>query len=632
MAFGAFSFSTRGLTLTWVLLAPLLARHSSSNSHESIHRLSNFWTPTENQIKGADKSEDVHTTLVRAGFLRQTHSGIFHLLPLGFRVQQKLESLIDDHMEQIGASKVSMSTISSEKLWKASGRLTGKDSELFRFKDRKDAKLLLSPTHEEEITSLVANSVHSYRDLPLRLYQVTRKYRDEARPRQGLLRGREFLMKDLYTFDSTVEDAIKTYDRVRAAYHSFFTDLRIPFLTAAADSGSMGGSLSHEYHLPSPTGEDHIITCDGCGKTMNEEVAIIDMPSSAVHIPVNEVETDIYTCVTKDRKTLIRVLYPRYTLDGTAARLNTLNTYAVRAALPDLDLDLSSADPDSLHQGTAQILLHDARLVVPALPSSPFVPVRATIDSHPIYLTALQPGDICPTCLSGKLSIVPAIEVGHTFHLGDRYSAPLQLRVKSAADELVNVQMGCHGIGVSRLVAAIAAVKADEKGLQWPARVAPFSVVVIPGKGNEGAAEEVARVIQGYLRREGRGGDVVIDDREKPVGWKFKDADLIGYPVVVVVGRTYTADGGEVEVQCRQLGVKETLPSDTIPRSPAHSRRLSHSGPSSSPHRTRFLKPQACATRSTAARSSSLTQRSHKGNPLAHVTRTIWSLDVVTAM
>ncbi|GAM87707.1 hypothetical protein ANO11243_057340 [Dothideomycetidae sp. 11243] len=406
-----------------------------------------------------DKDEDVHNTLVRAGFLRQTHAGIFHMLPLGFRVQHKLESLIDYHMQQVGASKVALSTVSSEHLWKASGRLEGKDSELFRFKDRKDTKFLLSPTHEEEITSLVATSVQSYRDLPLRLYQVTRKYRDEARPRQGLLRGREFLMKDLYTFDSTIEDAISTYDRVRAAYRSFFTDLRTPFLTAAADSGSMGGNFSHEYHLPSPTGEDTILVCDGCGKTMNEEVAIIDMDEkTAVKVPANE------------------------------------------------------------------------------------------------------------TCQSGKIDSVKAIEVGHTFYLGDRYSAPLKLQVKDAQDRTVNVQMGCHGIGLSRLIAALAAVKRDDKGLAWPAVVAPFCVVVIPGKGNERAAEDVASAIQTHLRLAGaemgcKGEmDVVLDDRDKPIGWKFKDADLIGYPVVVVVGRTYQGTG-KVEVQCRQLGVKETLPS-----------------------------------------------------------------------
>lgn len=379
-------------------------------------------------------------------------------------------------------------------------------------------------------------------------------------------------MKDLYTFDSTIEDAISTYDRVRAAYRSFFTDLRTPFLTAAADSGSMGGNFSHEYHLPSPTGEDTILVCDGCGKTMNEEVAIIDMDEkTAVKVPANEVETDIWLGVTKDRKTLVRAMYPQYPLDATSARLNIINLYAVKAALPELDLNLGAEDPQSLFTSSSssekkEILLLDPRLTIPSLDDSPMTLRKAEVSSHPILLTNIQPGDTCQTCQSGKIDSVKAIEVGHTFYLGDRYSAPLKLQVKDAQDRTVNVQMGCHGIGLSRLIAALAAVKRDDKGLAWPAVVAPFCVVVIPGKGNERAAEDVASAIQTHLRLAGaemgcKGEmDVVLDDRDKPIGWKFKDADLIGYPVVVVVGRTYQGTG-KVEVQCRQLGVKETLPS-----------------------------------------------------------------------
>ena len=219
--------------------------------------------------------ENGHDLLVRAGFLRQAHSGIFHLLPLGLKVQNKIERLIDKHMLRLGASKVSLSCLSSEELWKRSGRLDkGRTSELLRLEDRKGAKYLLSPTHEEEITTIIANAVHSHKELPLRLYQISRKYRDEPRPRQGLLRGREFLMKDLYTFDVTEDAARKTYEAVRGAYVAFLEELQLPYLVAQADSGNMGGNLSHEYHFASSHGEDTIVACDKCDYSINEELYI----------------------------------------------------------------------------------------------------------------------------------------------------------------------------------------------------------------------------------------------------------------------------------------------------------------------------------------------------------------------
>lgn len=243
--------------------------------NDGRNRLSNVFVPTQRRPADLSGPENGHDLLIRAGFLRQAYSGIFHLLPLGLRVQNKIERLIDKHMLRLGASKVSLSTISSEELWQRSRRLDkGRTSELLRFADRKGAKYLLSPTHEEEITTIIANAVHSYKELPLRLYQVSRKYRDEPRPRQGLLRGREFLMKDLYTFDVTEDAARQTYEEVREAYVAFLEELKLPFLVARADSGNMGGTLSHEYHFASPQGEDTIINCDKCELSMNEELYI----------------------------------------------------------------------------------------------------------------------------------------------------------------------------------------------------------------------------------------------------------------------------------------------------------------------------------------------------------------------
>ncbi|TKX23839.1 proline--tRNA ligase [Elsinoe australis] len=469
-------------------------------------------------------------------------------------------------MQGVGASKVSLSTITSEELWRQSGRLEGKDSELFHFQDRKDAKFLLSPTHEEEITSLVKNSVQSYKDLPVRLYQISRKYRDEQRPRQGLLRGREFLMKDLYTFDTTSDAALATYEEVRGAYDKLFHDINVPFVTAAADSGSMGGKLSHEYHLPSPAGEDHVIQCQSCKDAMNKEVAIIRVSESDRTSITDVQEIESWFTISRDRKTLVEVRIPKHFTNKQRSGVNLVNTFAVKAALPELELDTGTENPQAIWNsgsGNDRIILHDPRVAPGSEGGSSAVIREASVDGHKVALTSVQPGDTCSKCGEGHVEVITAIEVGHTFNLGTRYSKPFGLHVRTHDNKLVDVQMGCHGIGVSRLIAAIAAVKADDKGLNWPTAIAPFSIVVIPLKGSEKLAEQAAREIIGMhawytaekfpLRN---WPDVALDDRDKPFGWKLKDADLIGYPLVVIVGPAYEQEQ-LVEIQSRQLGINK---------------------------------------------------------------------------
>ncbi|KAG8626016.1 hypothetical protein KVT40_006417 [Elsinoe batatas] len=533
-----------------------------AQSGTTIHRLSRSWIPTTTKSKPTTDTEDSHSLLIRGGFLRQTHAGIFHLLPLGQRVQSKLEHVIDHHMESIGASKVSLSSISSEALWRQSGRLEGKDSELFHFKDRKDTKLLLSPTHEEEITSIVSGTVQSHKDLPLRLYQISRKYRDEQRPRQGLLRGREFLMKDLYTFDSNEEASRTTYKEVRSAYERIFKQLSVPFLTAAADSGSMGGEISHEYHYPSPDGEDHIIQCPNCRETRNDEVAVTRTAIEEKDMIQDRDNIHPQYVATEDGKTLIHVWVPKKVSNEASPRPPTINLNAVKAALPDLDVkkELVITYDDSRYYDRTIFLL-DPRVSPSLLEDTSFEVRQAAIDGIPLSLTSVLPGDLCIGCEEGQVNVIKAVEVGHTFNLGTRYSKPLKLQVRTSTNELVDVRMGCHGIGVSRLIAAIASVKADEKGLNWPSVIAPYSVLVIPLKDREDDAVRAARSIQAAIE-EGWNGpskfmpDVAVDDRNKPVGWKLRDAELIGYPIVVVVGDGYTKNA-TVEIQCRQLGLKE---------------------------------------------------------------------------
>jgi len=319
--------------------------------HDSRNRYTNFWIPPRptNFDRASKHDVDSNQLLVAAGFLRQAYSGIFHLLPLGLRVQDKLERLIDKHMSSLGASKVSLSSITSQDLWEQSGRFAT-NPDLFKFRDRRDGKWLLSPTHEEEITSLVGSLVQFQRDMPVRLYQLSRKYRDEPRPRQGLLRGKEFLMKDLYTFDVDSATALDTYEAVKTAYCNFFDELKLPYLVAKADSGNMGGSLSHEFHFPSPKGEDNIISCSDCDYVKNEELvdAIeltpLDIPAElASSFPIFDQGQRLSTeclALSDDKRHLIKAYAPqrREEPKGAWTRPNEINQYIVKASVPDTKL------------------------------------------------------------------------------------------------------------------------------------------------------------------------------------------------------------------------------------------------------------------------------------------------------
>lgn len=478
----------------------------------------------------------------------QAHSGVFHLLPLGLRVQNKLETLIDKHMQSIGASKASLSSITTETLWRQSGRYDA-NSELLRINDRRESGFLLSPTHEEEITSLVAGIVHSYKDLPLRLYQIGRKYRDERRPRQGLLRAKEFMMKDLYTFDHSHETALETYAAVRQAYTNLFDELKLPYLVADADSGNMGGKLSHEYHFVSPKGEDNVWSCNTCEYVANEELVEkrAETPSST-----SEISPLSFTGISTDRKTLIQIMVPRPSelpeKDSPSwDRVGDfVNLHAVKKALPDsvsLDTGIEAASLSALSSS------------LPASTETIQVIDRAINLQEPsaIDITATRPGAQCARCSSGTLSVQKAIEVAHTFHLGTRYSTPLHALVATPTSTTKQpLQMGCHGIGVSRLIGAIASLLYTPSGLNWPRVIAPYEVAIVPApQTSETDAQEVYDMLSAH--------DVVLDDRSgKNLGWKMKDADLIGYPIVVVLGRSWT-ERREVELQCRRFGVKKDV-------------------------------------------------------------------------
>ncbi|KAL9115451.1 MAG: hypothetical protein Q9227_000772 [Pyrenula ochraceoflavens] len=544
-------------------------------------------------------------------------------------------------MRSIGALKLSLSSFSSIYLWRQSGRLADPEEadsqkqvnkELFHIKDRSGAPLLLSPTHEEDITKLVSDITHSYKNLPLRLYQVGRKYRDELRPRRGLLRGREFMMKDLYTFDLDEERASATYEDVRDAYDGFFEDLKLPVLVATADSGNMGGNTSHEYHLANPDGEDTLFRCPSCGITWNEEFnATKDTKYEQVSIEVKKAKNSRkgnelprlsslsevrWHGITKDRRGWITAFCPAV-VDSKRVEPD-INQYIVKAALPQVDLGIThplhlfwqSVENTARDQPRSRYLLFDS-LIPPnrqqelideaALEDSPGQPikfnnitvVRPASGQPPMALKAPRAGDPCPSCGSqegGGIERHKAIELAHTFMLGDKYSRAFDLRITlpmrtvseeaaAAAESMPNSgekqsptksttiypEMGCHGIGISRLIAATASHFSDSSGLNWPRAIAPFDVVVIGRRGNERSdldCEVYDAVATGtpssrpsQTEHDAFKGeiDVVLDDRDRDIRFKMRDANEIGFPVMVVVGKTWD-EREEVEVSCKKLG------------------------------------------------------------------------------
>ncbi|RYP65552.1 hypothetical protein DL771_008250 [Monosporascus sp. 5C6A] len=442
-----------------------------------------------------------------------------------------------------------------------------------------------------------------------------RKYRDEKRPRHGMLRSREFIMKDLYTFDYSTKSALSTYEEVRSAYSRLFAELKLPYLVAEASSGDIGGDLSHEYHLPTSIGEDSVISCSSCDYVANEELAAA-RPEGSYHtytelqgrgvIRSEPEAAHVWRGVSKDRSTLVNVWYPAFSPGANAHGLSRLsdtdlNTHAIKTVLPELDLSLGdsisfwmSTSPPSTARGVRRIVnIIDCRLgssfsaalrtrtsQFPILPPQsdlelstiPCSYIDSQGDGGPLNLIRIRDGDSCPRCGSGSLKVQKAIELGHTFYLGTRYSTPLGAHVQipaalveneldqSSGDNFVHVpmQMGCHGIGVSRILAAVTDHLADDRGLNWPRAIAPFEVVVIPGRGFEEEGAIVAEALAS--QREPNAApkqqiDTALDDRSESLPWKMKDADLVGYPVLVILGRRWESEG-LCEVQCRRLEIK----------------------------------------------------------------------------
>lgn len=516
--------------------------HNDGGSRPTtLARLSQILIP---QLQPA--AEDL---LVRHGYIRQVSAGTYHTLPLGHLVQANIERILRKHMVSVGGSEVSLASMSLPALWKKTGRDV--NTELFRIKDGRGTEFLMCPTHEEEITNLVAKEVASYRKLPLRLYQITRKYRDEKRPRGGLLRGREFTMKDMYSFDLTSEDAHKTYKQIQGAYNAFFKELGVPFVVADADSGSIGGSLSHEYHYLNSAGEDTIVHCGECGYTANEEKAM-SIPQ-ADHKAAAAARVSY--AVSEDRSTLVASYFPED---------RTFNPLLVEAEVPDtvdksvadsnaaLDAFMSDVKSDMDMFDKRLIRLMDARVDRNTdLPDLPFRPSRSTTTTLvDVPLVTPISGEACPSCDAESLTTSRAIEVGHTFYLGTKYSGPLSATVSSPDTPKSVVEMGCYGIGVSRLLAAIAIARSDSDGLNWPASITPYTAIVVAQN-----PETVGTEITEGLRA--AGVNAVLDDRaDVQFGQALREARQLGFPYTIVAGRQFDKTG-MLEVQSRDRSLAD---------------------------------------------------------------------------
>jgi prolyl-tRNA synthetase len=579
-------------------------------------RLTNFFLRTLREDP-ADAEVTSHRLLVRAGYIRRQAPGVFAWLPLGLRVKAKIERVIRDEMEAAGAHEVHFPALLPREPYEQTGRWTEYGDALFRLKDRKDADYLLAPTHEEVFTLLVKDLYSSYKELPLTIYQIQDKYRDEARPRAGLLRGREFTMKDAYSFDVTDAGLDASYQAQRDAYERIFARLGLDYVIVAADAGAMGGSKSEEFLHPTPVGEDTFVRSTG-GYAANVEAfrTVAPEPIPFDGLPPAVVLDSPNTPTISTLVDLANAEYPRpdgrpWTAADTLKNVVLALTHVdgtreiVVVGLPgDRDVEMKRVEvafaPATVEAATEEDFAKQPGLVKgyigpwspdgPVLGAESSTGIRFLVDprvvdgtewitganldeKHVFGLVAgrdfvadgtieaanVRDGDPAPDG-SGPVELARGMEIGHVFQLGRKYADALGLKVLDENGKLATVTMGSYGIGVTRILAIIAELHNDDKGLVWPASVAPFDVHVL-ATGKDVAAFDAAERVVADL--EAAGLEVLYDDRPKlSPGVKFADAELIGVPKIVIAGRG-VADG-VVEVWDRESGERTSVPIDGV--------------------------------------------------------------------
>ncbi len=531
-----------------------------------------------------------HQLLLRAGCIRKLTSGLYTYLPLGLMALQKVAAIVREEMNRAGAQELLMPMVQPADLWEESGRWQKYGPELLRFKDRHGRDYCLGPTHEEVITDIARRELQSYRQLPINLYQIQTKFRDEIRPRFGLMRGREFVMKDAYSFDADDEGASLSYEKMKEAYHRIFARCGLSFRAVEADTGSIGGSYSHEFMVLADTGEDTLVICNDCDYAANVEKAAVVPPETdapAVEIqPVTRVETPGMKKV--DRVADFLGVSPQ---DIIKTMLFLVDGQPV-AALVRGDRQVQEVKlKNLLHASEVEPMADDEvwkRTKLPVGYMGPVhIPIRLVADQEVMrmvnavaganekgmHLQGVNPGrdfvpelvgdlrritaeDGCPVC-GGKLSLTEGIEVGHIFKLGTNYSTALKATFQDQDGVEKPFVMGCYGIGVSRVVAAAIEQNHDKNGIIFPLPLAPFQVIVLNlGLKNKSICEAAEQL---YQDLQARGLDVLLDDRDERPGSKFKDADLLGIPYRATVGKTFEKEG-MIELRLRASGETIMLP------------------------------------------------------------------------
>jgi prolyl-tRNA synthetase len=537
-------------------------------------RMSQTLIPT---LKEAPSEAEVpsHVFMVRGGYLRKVAAGIYSFLPLGWKVIKKAEKIIREEMDRAGASEVFLPAVIPAELWQESGRWDQYGAQLLRFKDRKGGDFVIGPTHEEVICALVRSDVRSWRQLPLNLYQIQTKFRDELRPRAGLMRGREFIMKDAYSFHVDESDAQREYKKMYEAYQRIFTRCSLAFRAVEADTGNIGGSLSHEFQVLTETGEDAIVACDACDYAANVEQAVARAPGAApkaaeqpkkVSTPGQHTIAEVSAFLKQPPAKLVKTLI--YLVGGQPVAVlvrgdREVNEIKLRRAL-EADEILLATDATVREVTGAPVGFAGPVALKMPIPIYCDLEVQALSDfvvganAADAHLTGVNVdvdfkptafgdyrmaagGDDCARCADGHLHAYRGIEVGQVFFLGTKYSKPMGVTFLDVDGQEKAAQMGCYGIGVTRIVAAAIEQNHDKDGIIWPVPLAPYEVAVLELQQDDDNVIATSKRL--YEELLSAGIDVLYDDRDERAGVKFKDADLIGIPFRIAIGRKGVAEG-----------------------------------------------------------------------------------------
>lgn len=550
-----------------------------------------LYAPTLREVP-SDADVVSQQLMLRAGFMRKTANGLYSFLPLGWKSIKKIEAIVREEMDRASAQEIMMPILQPAEIWKESGRWNAYGAEMMRINDRHDNEFCLGPTHEEMITTLVKNEINSYRQLPVNLYQIQSKFRDERRPRYGLMRSREFIMKDAYSFDVDEAGLDESYKSMYDAYTRIFTRCGLTFRPVEADSGAIGGSGTHEFMAIAEAGEADIVYCTKCDYAANieigkpgimkqdeealQELSVVDTPNAStieavaemLNLPLHKTIKAVVFSI--DGKVVLAIVRGDHEVNEVAVQHAVLGSVEPEMATPEelekVGLTAGFISPIGLKQTEDFAIVVDESVMETYnvcgganKKDAHYVNINPKRDFNvediiiaPIRL--ITKDDVCPKC-GGALEHAKGIEVGQVFKLGTKYSEALQATFLDQNGRPNPMIMGCYGIGVSRTLAAAIEQYHDENGIIWPRSIAPFEAVIVPINAKDEALMATSQTI--YTALQNAGVDVLLDDRKDRAGVKFKDADLIGYPLRITVSKN-TLENNEVEIQIRKSG--EALP------------------------------------------------------------------------